>query len=64
MKEVRLQTSGLVRVTNGKNYFTLKPPIQSARNVASAWFRPFPSQEDEKGHHVSKAAALVLSVVL
>ena len=39
MKEVRLQTSGLTRVTNGK-FFTLKAPIQSARNVAASWFQP------------------------
>jgi putative ABC transport system permease protein len=39
MKDVRLQTSGLTRVTNGK-FFTLKAPIQSAKNVAASWFQP------------------------
>jgi putative ABC transport system permease protein len=39
MKDVRLQTSGLTRVTNEK-CFTLKAPIQSAKNVAASWFQP------------------------
>jgi len=63
MKEVRLQTSGLVRVGNGKNFFTLKAPIQSARNMVFSWFQSSISKEDKVADGPPRGPVLVPYIV-
>lgn len=63
MKEVRLQTAGLVRVTNGKVSFSLKAPVESLRNIASTWLQPPPSTEKKLRDRIPTSTVLAPSVV-